>query len=207
ATSPGHGGPTIFLRARACRGILGRAMLHFPDLPEPPAVREARQYPVTAGIAILAILVSLADWVGRLRSDTARRRRVRLAGAAGLVTLALAGATVLRPYVSLMPTRAAEWDAYSGYLASVSGRNLQAAALLMSAVRLDRTDAPSWFNLGVALHRLDLDEPSRQAFERAARLRRPASGGPAGAGSRAARDLGPPAAGPAAGRAGRPRRR
>jgi membrane associated rhomboid family serine protease len=107
--------------------------------------------------------------LGRLRADTARRRRARLAAAAGLAALALAGATVLRPYVSLTPGQAAEGDAYAGYLALLGGQDVQAAVLLFSAVRLDGRQAPPWFNLGIALRRLGLTDLARQAFERAAR--------------------------------------
>jgi GlpG protein len=107
--------------------------------------------------------------LGRLRSDTARQRRVRLAVAAGLVALAFTGATVLRPYVSLTPAQAAEWDAYSGYLALVGGRDVPAAVLLLSAVRLDDSQAPPWFNLRIALDRLDLPDLAQHAFERAGR--------------------------------------
>jgi membrane associated rhomboid family serine protease len=107
--------------------------------------------------------------LGWLRADTARGRRARLVAAGGLAALALAGATVLRPYVNVTPARAADWDAGSGYLALVGGQNAQAAVLLAGAVRLDGSRGPLWFNLGIALHRLGLTEPARQAFERAAR--------------------------------------
>jgi membrane associated rhomboid family serine protease len=39
-------------------------MLSGSALPESPGLWEARRYPVTAGIAVAALLVSLADWAG-----------------------------------------------------------------------------------------------------------------------------------------------
>jgi membrane associated rhomboid family serine protease len=113
--------------------------------------------------------------LGGLPANTARKRKARLVMAAGLLALALAGATGLRPYVNLTPAGAADWDGYAGYHALRAGQNMQAAALLAMAVRLDGSRSREWFNLGVALRRLDLEEPASQAFERAARLRHPAS--------------------------------
>lgn len=107
--------------------------------------------------------------LGRLPADTARRRRARLAVAAGLMMLALSGATVLRPYVNLAPARAADQAGYEGYRALLGGRNVQAATLLSTALRLDDRRAWLWFNLGIAYDRLELAEFAWQAFERAAR--------------------------------------
>jgi membrane associated rhomboid family serine protease len=109
--------------------------------------------------------------LGGLPAVTARKRRVRLAAAAGLLALALAGATHLRPYVSLTPGPAAVREGYLGYRALLAGQDVQAAALLAMAVRLDGSRAPDWFNLGLALSRLDFPGPARQAFAAAARLR------------------------------------
>jgi membrane associated rhomboid family serine protease len=117
--------------------------------------------------------------LGALPANTARRRRARLAAAAGLVALALAGATVLRPSVNLTPGDAATRDGYLGYRALLAGQDMQAAALLAMTVRLDGSRGQSWFNLGIALSRLDLPGPARRAFEAAARLRQTASSYPA----------------------------
>jgi membrane associated rhomboid family serine protease len=107
--------------------------------------------------------------LGALPANTARGRHARLAGATGLVALALAGATVLRPSVNLSRDDAATRDGYLGYRALLAGQDMQAAALLAMAVRLDGSRRPAWFNLGLALSRLDLPEPARQAFAAAAR--------------------------------------
>jgi membrane associated rhomboid family serine protease len=117
--------------------------------------------------------------LGALPADSTRRRRARLAAAAGVVALALAGASVLRPYVNLTPAEAATRDGYAGYRALLAGQDMQAAALLAMAVRLDGTRAEQWFNLGLALSRLELREPARQAFTAAARLRQAGSAYPA----------------------------
>jgi hypothetical protein len=102
-----------------------------------------------------------------------------MAAAAGVVALALVGATVLRHHANLTPAQAAARDGYAGYLALLAGQDMQAAALLAMAVRLDGRRTQDWFNLGLALSRLDFPEPARQAFNAAARLRQPASGYPA----------------------------
>jgi membrane associated rhomboid family serine protease len=111
--------------------------------------------------------------LGRLGADTVPRREARLAVAAGLVALALAGASILRPYVNLTPAEAAVRDGYAGYRALLRGQDLQAVALLGMAVRLDAGLEPAWFNLEIALRRLGLHELATRADAAAARLRQP----------------------------------
>ena len=78
------------------------------------------------------------------------RRRIACAAATGLVLAAFVAAVWWRPAVNLS-TRSDDDDAYRGYLALKADQPQEALRLYERALRLDRTEASSWYNYAIAL--------------------------------------------------------
>jgi len=104
--------------------------------------------------------------LGHAISSSGRRRGVFATALIVLSVLLIAAAGVWRPYVNL--TRSVPVDlAHEGTVALQNGDNQRGAELLRKSVALDSKDARAWFNLGVACHRLGLEDEASKAYERA----------------------------------------
>lgn len=91
--------------------------------------------------------------------------RLTLALSAGTLILA----AVARPDLNLSGKRGQEYMYYA-WLALENGDDVRAVQLGAEAVEIDRDDAPSWFNYGIALHGVERYEDALAAYERAVEL-------------------------------------
>ena len=89
-------------------------------------------------------------------------------GATGLA-LAIALSVAARPWINLSDRRGDLFSHYA-YLALEAERNEDGAAWARRAIELGADDAHTWYNLGLAHHRLAEYELALQAFERAHEL-------------------------------------
>lgn len=96
--------------------------------------------------------------------------RIASGGALALVIAASAlGATLYRPLVNQAEYPGVD-SAHLGYVCMDTGRDAEALHHLRRAIEMDRFDDQSWYNLGLALTRLELDpdgavEAYRRAYE------------------------------------------
>lgn len=107
--------------------------------------------------------------LGHALSGRESRRRASLAAAVALAALSVAAAGPGRPFVNLAGA-AAEDLARDGTAALEQGDNERGAALLLKSLALNRQDARTWYNLGVAYSRLGREDEAGQAFESALAL-------------------------------------
>jgi len=97
------------------------------------------------------------------------RRRRQGAVAALVATMALLGllGSVARPYVNFSPRGLFD----EGYQALLAGDNKKAVAVFRRAVEADARQYESWYDLGLALRRLDKYQEAAEAYEHAYALR------------------------------------
>jgi cytochrome c-type biogenesis protein CcmH/NrfG len=97
-------------------------------------------------------------------------RRVAVATAvAFLAGCTVLGATVGRRYVNLSP-HGGDAEARLGHRAVTRNRNEEAVGWLSESTDLDPNDPGTWFNLGIAYHRLSRLREAEDAYARAHRL-------------------------------------
>lgn len=114
--------------------------------------------------ALLGVLVGVV-----LVEKRAALRALAGLGLASVVAGAAAGATRLRPLVSLSST-AGPRIAREAYLAISDNRYEEAAAGYRDAVVMSPGEASYWFNLGIAYERLGQPDRSHEAFKKAFEL-------------------------------------
>jgi membrane associated rhomboid family serine protease len=112
--------------------------------------------------------------LGVLAGVVIAEKRAALRGLAGLglaavVAFAAAGATRLRPVVSLSKT-AGPRIAREAYLALVDKRYEEGITGYKEALALSPNEAPYWFNLAIAYEAVGQRERSREAFKKASEL-------------------------------------
>jgi membrane associated rhomboid family serine protease len=90
-------------------------------------------------------------------------------GLAAVVAFTAAGATRLRPLVSLSKTAGAR-IAREAYVAVEDHRYEEGIARYEDALKLSPNEASYWFNLGIAYEQVGKRELSREAFKRASAL-------------------------------------
>ncbi|MFS8071115.1 MAG: tetratricopeptide repeat protein, partial [Byssovorax sp.] len=114
--------------------------------------------------ALLGLLVGVI-----LVEKRAALRALAGLGLASVIAGAAAGATRLRPVVSLSKT-AGPRIAREAYLAITENRYQEAIAGYQDAVVMSPGEAGYWFNLGIAYERSGQPERSHEAFKKAFEL-------------------------------------
>ena len=97
------------------------------------------------------------------------QRKPATAALALLFAATLLGATIARPFLNLSKYAGYE-EARRGYQLLVADRNQQALPWLRDATRMNPTVPHFWFNLGIALERLDRRPEALAAYQRAHEL-------------------------------------
>jgi membrane associated rhomboid family serine protease len=107
--------------------------------------------------------------LGFVLSTVGKRKRWAFIALIALVILPLLGSTLFWPWVNLSDYK---YEAFSfvGWQALDKGDNSKALRWLERGVKNKNADAETWFNLGIAYHRLDRDADALRAYERAAQL-------------------------------------
>jgi cytochrome c-type biogenesis protein CcmH/NrfG len=101
-------------------------------------------------------------------SQGSLKRKSRAALAAALI-LSLAGSTVFWPWINLSQYAQAEVER-AGVEALQRGHDEYAKTLLEKSARMKGAPARTWYNLGIAYHRLGRYEDALSAYEQAATM-------------------------------------